>query len=270
MNLKFGNPNNMLKSVEKQLNALDKNIKRNAYFLDSDGDGYINMIDCRPYDKKRQDIKPNRLMRERIKKLRIAFFKKHDVKKDPALQVLGGEGYTYDETYKKDAPKEVKSSRRHFESVAKKRPDVVGAIERGEAPVVVFTDEQAYFEPTEREAKIRGLKAGKKYKTSGMTYPATRSVYVHTGHRHPKVTKRQNIDLVAGTIHHEEEHVKQFSKGDLEYVNRVMFSPDLPYEKQLGERLARGVAREQARKRYGYDKESLRGFWSGFRKMMGD
>lgn len=272
MNLRFGNPSNMLKSVEHQLKALDKNIKKNRYFVDTDGDGFINMIDCRPYNPRMQDIKPNIQMRKRLKKLPIFFMEKIGVKEDPAVTVLTTDrAYSYEEATKKDAPKKVKSSRRHFESVVKKRPDTVGTMEKTRASAVVFTDEPIIFTPTEQEAKARGLIAGKDYPSYGTTFPVTQSVVVHTGHRHPtKITKRENIEAVAGTIHHEHEHVRQFQSGkDLRAINKRFFSPDLPYHKQLGERLARSYSRYQAEKRWKRDPNYAEDFMAGYRKMMG-
>jgi len=158
--------------------------------LDSDRDGVPDWKDCRPFNPHKQHIRPSQTMKERISKLPIFFTSSeassYDIK-------YGKKFYTI---YDKNVPASIEKVRQRFYSMIKKRPEVIGEIERKKPAAVFFS--------------TRGLEL---YDEAGYAYesesgqPAITVRLSSLGRGHPY--GRGEIDESAGTTIHELEHVRQ-------------------------------------------------------------
>lgn len=100
-------------------------------FRDTDRDGVIDILDCRPRDPRKQHIRPSHAMRERLKKLPIYVGTEEEEEeeylKEPQFHIMSKKA-------KKKAPK----VRERVLSALKKHPQIVGDIERTKPRRVVY------------------------------------------------------------------------------------------------------------------------------------
>jgi len=223
-----------------------------GHFRDTDGDGRINILDCRPLNPKLQHARPNWATRQRLKKL-------------PVYVVLesGERVHILSKKAKKEEPEQVEQFLRGI----KKQPETLGEIERSSADVLVDPDEMITEKQIKRGTSYRG----------GKTHPDTIDVYgKQTTKRkedtrdHPSIKNLPEDERTASTIRHELEHVKQYKKErKLKKENpqayaRYMKGWQGEYEQQKREREAREAERKmiskRSRKTYGARKYATRQF----------
>lgn len=172
--------------------------------FDFDGDGVLDINDCEPFDKTRQDFKPNKLMMADLKKLPILFHSGDLTKTGFPKRVYTIDGYFMDKgtggklIKAKSIPVNVKRAIRRFLQVVKERPDVLKSIRQRKTWVIFTIQGENYgFVPLHGRFAVVNLK-GKKGIPFGY----------HT---------KEGLNAVqesAGTIHHELEHVKQFQTSN--------------------------------------------------------
>jgi len=212
--------------------------------LDTDKDKVPDWKDCRPFNPFKQHVRPSKTTKKRLEKLPI-YFVSHEA--TPYQLALGRKFYT---TQDKKVPKSVQQTRQRFYSAIKKRPDALGEIERAKPHSIVFT----------KRGVERHSKTGKK--SSELGYAKTlidfdtdeekevAVVRASTGGRGQKYTQ-SDIEDVAGTIHHELEHVKQKRRWkDKPKLQKKMAKGR--YEKRREEVLAREAEEKAQMKRYNY------------------
>lgn len=189
---------------------------------DSDRDGFANIFDCSPFDPRRQDIKPNVMIDEELKKLPIYFTTTSNPTNTTPL-------YHYSD---KNIPKKAYLAKMRFLSIVKKRPDVIGEIKRKGPSLVVFTSHGGIAEDA-----------------LGLAYPDESYVLVRLTGRIGVPYRRTEIDEGAGTIIHEMEHIRQFKSYEKKpKLMKKMFKGR--YEKRPGEIQADEAERKAFRKRY--------------------
>lgn len=176
--------------------------------FDFDGDGVLDVKDCKPFDKKRQHIKPNKLMMAELKKLPILFYGGDLSRTDVPKKIYTIDGYLMDGgklTKAKSIPANIKKAIRRFLMVVKERPDVLKTIRQRKTWVVFTTKGDNYgFVPLSGRYAVVNLK-GRTGRPFGY-------------HKGKQFDSQENFDDFigsdvqegAGTIHHELEHVKQF------------------------------------------------------------
>ena len=211
---------------------LTKPLFKDFIIKDTDGDKVYDVFDCRPFDPRFHSITPSKTMQERLKKLPILF----------SVTVKGNKYYRLED---KNVPKEIEILRQRFLSMIKKRPDVVGEIERKRPRAIIFTRkgmEELGYASSEDWRKRR--KAIKKGKVPGRHIAVVRLV----GERGYKYRSEER-DESAGTTIHELEHVSQFErwKGKQRLQQKMKKGR---YEKRKEEVLARKAEERASRKRY--------------------
>jgi len=217
------------------------NIKNDPW-SDQDGDFWPNWKDCRPKNPKLQHVRPSQTTRKRLEKLPIFF-----VSGEPEIgktRYYGVDRKTY--TAKgvkktKKVPKEIKKTQQRFYSVIKKRPEVVGEIERKKPGMIIISSrtgekERGYATPTD-ELEIEDKQKGK-----GI-------VAVKLSSDRGKPYRREAIEDSAGTFIHELEHVRQQKawKGKPKLQKKMKKGR---YTKRKEEVLARKAEEKAEKKRY--------------------
>ena len=223
-----------LKKIEQRGFKSIKNILK-----DSDKDGVPNIFDCRPYNPKMQDIKPNISMRKELKKLPIFFT---GGKASPGKT---GKLYPYEA---KKMSKGAYKAKRRFLSTVKKRPEVVGEIKRKKPKAVIVTTKGVESEgygaayQTEKGKKPVSIAKGK---AKGKHVVVVRATSLGRGHRYG----REDVDETAATAIHEHEHLRQFKT----YEKRPKIKKRMTsgrYAKRREEILAQEAEAKAERKRY--------------------
>jgi len=199
---------------------------------DADKDKRINVFDCRPYDKTRQHIKPNIAMQQRINRLPIYFTASHADVEDLER---GIKAYHITD---KNPPASIKKAITRFYSMVKKRPEVIGEIERKRPNKVIFTTKGSqyydmYGETIEDWTNERGSVVVVRLTSTGRGYPY----------------RRDDIETSAGTTIHELEHVRQSKAwaGKPKLQKRMRKGS---WEERPEEFLAQEAEEKAARKRY--------------------
>lgn len=200
--------------------------------LDSDRDGVPDHKDCRPFNPHKQHIRPSRTMQQRLSKLPIFFTSSEASQYD--IEV-GKKFYT---VHDKDVPASIEKVRQRFYSMIKKRPEVIGEIERKKPSAVLFT--------------TRGLEI---YDEAGYTHeveagrPTITVRLSSLGRGHPY--RSEEIEESAGTTIHELEHVRQAKawSGKPKLKKRMKKGS---HEKRKEEILAYGAEEKAFKKRYDY------------------
>ena len=170
---------------------------------DIDRDGISDRRDCRPLNPFLQHVKPNFDMQQRLKKLPIFF----TTGEGEINQLINARKlYTLDS---KKVPKEIEILRQRFYSMIKKRPDVVGELERAKPRAIVFTKRgiqttksMGITYPTEKEVAVD------KSKIPGSSLVVSRLTSRGRGYPYEK----SDIYESGSTVIHELEHVKQQRK----------------------------------------------------------
>lgn len=171
------------------------------HLRDIDKDGVADIFDCRPKNRRYQDVKPNMLMKKRINKLPIFVTEKNvDYDKFGKYGSLPRKKYHISD---KHAPKEAK---RRFYSLVKKYPQVIGEIEKHKPRGVILTTKdninkiKGWAQDTEEGQAIEGVSSGRG------------AVIIRAGnipYAKKKKFSRYDIQDAAGTAVHELEHIRQ-------------------------------------------------------------
>ena len=174
-----------------------------SFYKDIDNDGVPDWKDCRPFNPRLQHVKPNLDMQERLKNLPIFF-----TTGEGNIQQLLNSRKLY-RLEDRNVPSDIEILRQRFYSMIKKRPDVIGEIERSRPRAIVFTK--------------RGIQTTQ---SMGITYPTEKEMAVEEGKapgsglvvsritsqgRGKNYTK-DDIYESGSTVIHELEHVKQQRK----------------------------------------------------------
>ena len=205
--------------------------------LDSDRDGVPDHKDCRPFNPCQQHVRPNQAMQERLSQLPIYFTTSTG---NPYEIEEGRKFYTVND---KNVPREIEVLRQRFYSMIKKRPGVVGEIERTGAPIF-FTKRGL------EKHKQAGYKYAKEIEFEGgghdyLPYAVSRLSSYGRGHTYG----RKEIETSADTTIHELEHVKQSRRwAGKPKLEKKMTKGE--YYKRREEVLAREAAEKAQRKRY--------------------
>lgn len=246
--------------------------------LDSDRDGVIDYKDCRPFNPYKQHIRPSKTMQERISKLPIYFTSSEA---SPYDVEVGKKFYTI---HDKNVPASIEKVRQRFYSMIKKRPEVVGEIERKKPSAVLFTTRG--LEMYDEAGYVHEIESGQPAIIVRLSSPSR-------GHPY----RSEEIDESAGTTIHELEHVRQAKawSGKPKLKKRMRKGS---HKKRKEEILAYESEEKAFKKRYDYlnipfefspryetikeenpewfKKESpilkrkQKRFFEGYRKMMGD
>lgn len=168
--------------------------KKYKLYKDSDRDGIIDIIDCRPYNKRKQDVTPNVMQMQRIKKMPIYLSRTEPTSKSRSYVHLS------------EAPKS--ELRQRVYSTFKKYPQLYGQIEKEKPALVVFTTKRKYL--------------GKKKQLEQMGHTRSRegegsAVVVRTPsieYAKKKESKYGRYEMMssARTTTHELKHVEQHKK----------------------------------------------------------
>ena len=204
---------------------------------DTDLDGVPNFRDCNPWNpREHRGVRPSKIMMKRLEKLPITFVTGRATQKELLAQ---RKKYT---VKSKKVPKEIYKTRQRFYSVIKKRPEVVGAIEKIKPEEIVFTSrggevEAGYFDP-DYEVKTE----------TGKWIPKELlAIRLSAERGHPY--RRGYIDYAAGTVLHELEHKRQEER----WKKRPKLKQKMikgRYQKQQAETLAYQAEEKAYRKRY--------------------
>ena len=208
-------------------------------FKDADKDWHPNMFDCQPYNKYKQDRNPNKLVEEQISRLPI-YFTAGDI-------YSGGRAYPYKS---KKMSKGAYEAKKRFQSTAKRRPEIIGEIQRRNPKAVFVTTRGA---ETHDEM---GVYFGDK---------DTVVLRASTGQRGIHYDKQAKHEL-AGTAMHELEHVRQ----QRAYKNKPKLQKRMTkgrYEKRREEILARKAEEKSLHKHTRFDYGGRKYFWDRFREM---
>jgi len=199
---------------------------------DVDKDKRINVLDCRPYDKTQQHIKPNIAMQQRINRLPIFFTTSHADSDDLEK---GIKAYHISE---KHVPSSIKKAITRFYSMVKKRPDVIGEIERKRPTRVIFTTRGSQYYDMYGETIEDWL-------NEGGTTVVVRLTSIGRGYPY----RRDDIETSAGTTIHELEHVRQSKAwaGKPKLQKRMRKGS---WEQRPEEFLAQEAEEKAAKKRY--------------------
>jgi hypothetical protein len=224
---------------------------------DLDRDGVPDLFDCDPLDPKKQHIRPSRVMRERLEQLPIYFTgsRLEEGVQSPRYYTIKGEKVVGGEKVKaKKIPKDVQKARIRFLSAVKKRPEVVGEIERKKPGAVVITTKESQIDPGQK----------------GVAY---------TGYDEPPIVVRATSERgvpyrwaeqqeTAGTVIHELEHVRQAKawRGRPKLEKRMKKGR---YSVRREEVLAEEAEEKAYRKRHsGITEKKAKEFWEMYQKMM--
>lgn len=223
---------------------------KNWRFIDFDRDGTPNWKDCKPLNPFLQHVRPSQTMKARLESLPIYFTTSRATEEG----IERGRFKVY-HISNKTMPKVAEKARQRFYSMIKKRPDVVGEIERKSPGTIVFT--------------IRG---GEAEGYTGEYAAGTGLVVVRlsTGARGIPY-RRYDIEESAGTVIHELEHRRQEEawKGKPKLQARMMKTVDRGEWEAREEEMAREVEERAQRKRYKYP-QSEEHVYRGFRRIMED
>ena len=210
--------------------------------FDVDGDGVPNWFDCRPYDARFQHVRPNKTMEARLRKLPIYF----TTSRGTFYEII--HSHTFYTLQDKQVPRDVEILRQRFYSMIKKRPDVVGEIERTKPYAIFFT--KRGFEPiheagySERTINQEPL-APTEDKVPGKHLAVIRLTSFGRGHAY----RRDSLEEGAGTTHHELEHIKQYER----WKNKPQLQKRMSkggYTKRKEEQLACQAEEKAFNKRY--------------------
>lgn len=238
---------------------------------DSDNDGVYDVFDCDPHNPRRHGIQPSQTMKKRLSELPIFF-----VSTKRQEGTVGGRPitlYTLEKervTMKREGsqvevvkrvPKKVYEAQRRFLSAVKKRPEIVGEIEKTRPSKVVVTtfrtEEEAGYAVPEEERTGRII--GRKGEQHGIVVHAGGS----PGSRYDYFEREE----LAGTVIHEAEHVKQFQRWKSKPKLQSRMAKGR-YEKRPQEIQARRAEARAERKRYsGVTEKKAKEFWQGYRRM---
>lgn len=221
-------------------------------FLDSDRDSIMDALDCRPLDPKRQHIRPSKTMKKRLKKLPIYLTSGEAIEPEEArvYYTLEGEKVTRKGKEKvKKLPKDVAKTRTRILSAIKKRPEVVGEIERQEPGVVIVTARGG-----EKDVIASGGKRKKGEFIAGYAGRTERPIGEKGKRKQHFIVIRTQVsrgtpyrgtapEEVGSTAIHELEHVRQFKEqekkpGSQEKMHRGK------YRERKEEKLAREAERK--------------------------
>ena len=214
---------------------------------DTDRDGVPNYRDCNilnPFEHR--GVRPSKTTMKRLEKLPITFVTGRATQKELLAQ---RKKYT---VKSKKVPKEISKTRQRFYSVIKKRPEVVGAIEKIKPEEIVFTSrggevESGYFDPDYEVKTETGEWVPKELLAIRLSaergHPYRRGYIDATG----KILRYS--DYASGTILHELEHKRQEEK----WKKRPKLKQKMikgRYQKQQAETLAYQAEEKAYRKRY--------------------
>lgn len=219
--------------------------------MDTDRDGVPDFKDCRPLNPFLQHVTPSQTMQARLAKLPIYFTTSRG---EPYEIYEGRNFYTISD---RNVPKEIEILRQRFYSMIKKRPDVIGEIERSKPKAVFFT--KRGFEALQEA----GYKA--ELKDSSESYMVARLSSPGRGHPY----RRDDIEESADTVIHELEHVKQARrwKGKPKLQKRMKKKPRGKQARE--EVLAELAGRRAQRKRYS-NYPSQEAYYASIRRIMED
>ena len=198
-------------------------------FADYDKDGVNNAIDCRPFNRRFQDAKPNWMQRERMRKLPIFVIEKK-------VNYFAGTVQNLQHITAKNAPEK---TRRAAYSIIKHHPSLIGDIERQRPHAVIFTSGGI-----KADEPISGFSGETKYKKVLPQTKAGRGVAViDINEQYNPADRTEN----AKTVSHELEHLRQHSVGRKRPKIQVRWSKGR-YETQRAEVMSRQKEEELERK----------------------
>jgi len=220
---------------------------------DTDRDGVPNYRDCNilnPFEHR--GVRPSKTMKKRLEKLPISFVTSRATPKELLAQ---RKKYT---VKSKKVPKEIYKTRQRLYSVIKKRPEVVGAIEKIKPEEIVFTSrggevEAGYFDPDYEVKTETGKWIPKEFLAIRLS--------AERGHPY----RRGYIDYAAGTVLHELEHKRQEERWKKRPKLKQKMTKGI-HQKQRAEVLAYGAEEKAYKKRY--KKVSEEKIRKGFREVM--
>jgi len=205
---------------------------------DYDKDYWPNWADCRPKNPKLQHVRPSQTTRKRLEKLPIFFVTGDTEAEKRKYYGYKKEVYTRKGKSKvKKVPKEIRQTQQRFYSVIKRRPDVIGEIERKKPAAVIVTSKggetqkgyATYTEKTKDDTQHR--------------------VVVQLSGERGRRYDREDVEEGAGTFIHELEHVRQMKawEGKPKLIKKMQKGR---YSKRREEVLARKAEEKASRKRY--------------------
>ena len=244
--------------------------------LDTDNDKVMDFKDCRPFNPKKQHIRPSRTMRKRLNKLPIYVtdeemteLSTRVIPDDPLREIPWEEPKTY-HILSKEAKRKAPKARTEMLSSIKKYPSIVGEIEKSK-PLRVYhsskpkgtaggrycVDDKVILLPTPEDlpfykTKIKEIEYDDKHWEAG-TSPEIRKEVTKTRldlwpyESETKITKRRkNPKRIASSLHHEGKHHQQFTNASDEDLEIMVTQDDMYgyYSKPI-EVEARAYAREQ-------------------------
>ena len=205
-------------------------INRPSKKRDWDMDGVTNRKDCQPRNPMRQDSMPNRMVRERIKKLPIYY----------AKNVEKGEGEHFDVQGSHIYYKAPKSAVQFFHRAVKQQPEILSDIERTKSEVFLYgeknwaklpkndrassrdIDESAgHAEPVYEDGKLKGTMIGIKLRSTTMPSLVLSHELRHAQqHEHMSLEDASNRKVAVTS----EEYSKDEQEIDAEmYATRKLF-----------------------------------------------
>lgn len=181
---------NKMNITNFSLGGMIKDITR-----DSDRDKMPNIIDCQPFNSRKQGVTPNALMQQRINRLPI-YVTDRPISSSSAKQ-------------RRDVGREIQENKWHISSknvpyktkqqvysVIKKYPNVVSQMEQSKPSAIVFTSSEL-VERNKTEPSLKGFKEG----GSNVITVSTKDI---------DKKGLEGTSKVANTTSHELKHVRQF------------------------------------------------------------
>ena len=125
-------PMDLFGNSKKQINF---GFNSMGIFRDSDRDGVIDVLDCRPHNPRKQHIRPSHAVRERLKDIPV-YVTDETVSEEEEDEEIEKKSY---QITSKEAKKKAPKARKRFLSIIKKHPSTVGDIERTKVRRVVVS-----------------------------------------------------------------------------------------------------------------------------------
>jgi len=245
--------------------------------LDSDRDKVPDFKDCRPFNPKKQHLRPSKTTRKRLEQLPIYVTNKPMGSEEDVDEMVFW-------TYKSELPRKFgahhilskeakyksKSARQQLLGAIKKHPSIIGDVERTKPKFVVYTseqpEEQGENEGWQGEDKVIVLhpkdvtEVTKKraYEIAKEKYPDyeeevrydIRTMRTFPQEESRKVLRKKRQRAITSTMHHELTHVRQrrnIERAELEKQRQLPYE-ERPYEIQARETSCRELKKYRKRK----------------------